>query len=200
MARLVRQLQGQAAAAAAEPNTPLEKPSAAEASGTQEPWAGSPKKLVRTCVASMVGSRKFGPLVAAAAQRRGFYQAKRRAFLGDGQSYNWTIQRGYFPDFVPITDFLHVLCYLYLAAWAVGSDDNQRWSLYLEWLRACWQGRVVAVIAARWVSGKSNWVRCVKEVRPRKTPSVSKCVKAWCTWRTTSHAWIIRVIARQVCR
>jgi hypothetical protein len=96
----------------------------------------------------MVKSRAFGPLLAAAAQKRGFYQAKQRAFLGDGQAYNWTIQRGYFADFVPIADLLHVLCYLYLAAWAVGSDDSQRWSLYLEWLRACWQGRVSAVMAA----------------------------------------------------
>lgn len=148
VARLVRQLQGQATEASAEPNTPLEKPSAAETATKQEPWEGSPEKLVRTCEASMVNSRAFGPMLAAAAGKRGFYQAKLRAFVGDGQAYNWTIQRGYFPDFIPVTDFLHVLCYLYLAAWAVGSDDGQRWSLYLEWLRACWQGRVVEVIAA----------------------------------------------------
>src|SRR5262249_37085303 len=64
------------------------------------------------------------------------------AFLGDGQAYNWSIQRGYFPDFEPVVDLLHVLCYLYLAAWAAGGDEARRWALYLAWLRACWQGRV----------------------------------------------------------
>lgn len=61
-------------------------------------------------------------------------------------AYNWTIQKAYFPDFEAIVDFLHVLCYLYLAAWATGGAQARRWSLYLAWLRACWQGRVSAVI------------------------------------------------------
>src|SRR5262249_35588590 len=58
----------------------------------------------------------------------------------------WGIQRGYFPDFVAVNDFMHVLCYLYLAAWGVGADEAQRWSLYVGWMRACWQGRVREVI------------------------------------------------------
>ena len=58
-----------------------------------------PKRLVRTCVSSMVSSDEFGPLVAGEAQRRGFYQAARRAFLGDGQAWNWTLQATHFPDF-----------------------------------------------------------------------------------------------------
>jgi hypothetical protein len=108
----------------------------------------APPGRVRTCLASLRDSRSFGPLLAAAAQRRGFYQAQRRAFLGDGQAYNWAIHKGYFVDFEPIVDFLHVLCYVYLAAWAVGGSDEQRWSLYLGWLRACWRGRVDEVIEA----------------------------------------------------
>ena len=103
---------------------------------------------VRSCLASMRASRLFAPLLAAAAQRRGFYQASRRAFVGDGQAYNWAIQQGYFRDFEPIVDFLHVLCYVYLGAWAVGDGEGQRWSLYLDWLRACWQGRAGEVIEA----------------------------------------------------
>ena len=50
--------------------------------------------------------------------------APRRAFLGAGQAYKGTIHKGYFPDFEPIVDFLHVLCYVYLAAWAVGSGGG----------------------------------------------------------------------------
>ena len=107
----------------------------------------TPARL-RTCLASLYDSRSFAPLLAAAAQHRGFYQAQRRAFVADGQAYNWTIHHGYFRDFEAIVDFLHVLCYVYLAAWAVGDREEQRWSLYLDWLRACWQGRVDAVIEA----------------------------------------------------
>lgn len=111
-------------------------------SGQAEP----PRKRMRTCVASMGDSRSFGPMVAAEAQRRGFYHAQRRAYLADGAAYNWTIHRGYFGDFEPIVDFLHVLCYVYSAAWAVGTDEQKRWSGYTGWMRACWQGRVRGVI------------------------------------------------------
>lgn len=106
----------------------------------------TPRRLVRTCVASMGDCHAFAPMVAAEAQERGFYQAKKRAFLGDGAGYNWGIQRGYFGDFEAITDLLHVLCYIYLAAWGVGIDEAQRWEVYVRWLRACWQGRVSEVI------------------------------------------------------
>ena len=80
-------------------------------------------------------------MVAAEAQRRAFYEAPRAAFVADGLKYNWTIWRGYFRDFEPITDFLHVVCYVYLAAYAVGGEEAGRWARYLRWLRACWQGQ-----------------------------------------------------------
>jgi hypothetical protein len=145
--RLVRQMQGLAGDKPAEEAEPEEEASsqAAEIKPPERP--PSPQRKVRTCVASMVDSHAFGPLVAAEAQERDFYRAGRRAFLGDGAAYNWWIQRAYFANFEPITDFLHVLCYIYLAAWGVGSDEASRWSIYLGWLRACWQGRVAEVIA-----------------------------------------------------
>src|SRR5437870_9324515 len=93
----------------------------------------------------MANSATFGRLVAAEAQERDFYRAARRAFVADGAAYNWTLQRTYFADFEPIVDFLHVLCYVYLAAWAVGADEAARWSIYVGWLRACWGGRVKEV-------------------------------------------------------
>ena len=120
----------------------------AEPGGASEPWRGAPRRLVRTCVATLRDSRAFGPMLAAEAQRRNFYAAPRRAFLGDGQQYNWAVQRGYFRDFEPITDFIHVLCYVYLAGWAVGRDEAERWAQYEGWLRDCWQGRVGDVIEA----------------------------------------------------
>jgi hypothetical protein len=144
--RLVQQMKGRSgepAPAGAAPDAP---PEPIPAGAAERPEG--PHKRVRTCVASMADSHAFGPLVAAAAQERNFYRAHRRAFLADGAAYNWWIQRAYFPDFEPITDFLHVLCYLYLAAWGVGAGDAARWALYADWLRACWQGRVAAVLAA----------------------------------------------------
>jgi hypothetical protein len=143
--RLVQQLQGQSANPTEDKAEQEDTPPPAT---PPQPRPPAPQRRLRTCVASMVDSHAFGPMVAAEAQERGFYQATRRAFLADGAAYNWWIQRAYFPHFEPIVDFLHVLCYLYLAAWGVGADDAQRWALYLEWLRACWQGRVRDVIAA----------------------------------------------------
>src|SRR5262249_23625814 len=109
-----------------------------------EPWA--PRRLVRTCVASLAESRAFGPMLAGEAQARDFYAAPRRAFLADGLAYNWAIHRGYFPDFVPIVDFLHVSCYLSTAAHSTTPEEARRWPQYLAWLQACWQGGVWEVI------------------------------------------------------
>jgi hypothetical protein len=112
---------------------------------SEERW--SPVRLVRTCVASLGSSSSFGPLVAAEAQERHFYEAKRRAFVADGAAYNWSIHESYFRDFEPIVDLLHVLCYLYSSACAVSADESGRWEQYRLWLRACWQGRTGEVLA-----------------------------------------------------
>jgi hypothetical protein len=144
--RLVQQMQGLSGDRPQEEAEQEDTPMAEQPQATSEERVPTPRKQVQTCVASMADSHSFGPLVAAEAQERDFYRAKRRAFLGDGAAYNWAIQRGYFADFEAITDFLHVLCYLYLAAWAVGGDEALRWSIYVGWLRACWQGRVKEVI------------------------------------------------------
>jgi len=159
VARLVQRLHGGPPGLVSAPAEPTPEPdepaepaggraAAAGGAGVPEPWRGAPKPLVRTCVATLQNSRAFGPMLAAEAQLRNCYAAVKRAFLGDGQQYNWAIQRGYFPDFTGINDFIHVICYLYLGAWATGQDEAQRWRRYEGWLRACWQGRVTEVIAA----------------------------------------------------
>jgi hypothetical protein len=144
VARLVRQIKAQSAPPAAEPVVPPPEPAAEAAPADRRP---RPERLVRTCVASMYASAAFGPLVAAEAQARAFFDAPRQALVGDGQAYNWSIQRAYFPHFEPIADFLHVLCYLYPAAWAVHPDEASRWQQYVTWMTACWQGRAAAVVA-----------------------------------------------------
>lgn len=104
-----------------------------------------PQRLVRTCLSSMACSDDFGPLVAGEAQIRGFYEAERRAFLGDGQAWNWTLQERHFPNFVGITDFIHPLGYLYDAAQVLAPTDV--WPVYLRASEACWQGRVDEFLA-----------------------------------------------------
>jgi hypothetical protein len=144
--RLVTQMKGQAGDAntqeiSDEPTDPGTKRAEAEAT---ERW--SPVRLVRTCVASLEASSSFGPMMAAEAHQRHFYEAPRRAFVADGMAYNWSIHEGYFRDFEPIVDFLHVLCYVYASARAVSVDESSAWSQYRVWLRMCWQGRAGAVL------------------------------------------------------
>jgi hypothetical protein len=145
--RLVQQMKGQAGEAVL-PEIVDESPNPAgelvEVETTQR-W--SPERLVPTCVASLETSSSFGPMMAAEAQERHFYEASRRAFVADGAAYNWAIWQGYFRDFEPIVDFLHVLCYVYSSAQAVRADESSGWSQYLAWMRACWQGRVVDVLS-----------------------------------------------------
>jgi hypothetical protein len=106
-----------------------------------------PQRIFRTCVATFKDVYEFGPLVAAEAQRRGFYDAARRVFLGDGDHKNWTVHRLHFPGFTPITDFVHPVTYLYDAAGAVTNSWAAQWEQYGDWMTACWQGRVATVIA-----------------------------------------------------
>jgi hypothetical protein len=145
--RLVQQMAGQAGEAADDTAEPPENQAEQPADGhgpEPAPWA--PRKRLRTCVASLAGSEAFGRVVAAEAKERDFYRAARKAFVADGAAYNWKLQQRRFADFVPIADFLHVLCYVYRAAWALAAEEVKRWDQYAQWLRACWQGRVAEVI------------------------------------------------------
>jgi len=116
-----------------------------------------PKTIFRTCLSSLATSDEFGPMMAAAADARGFFQADRRAFVGDGQAYNWTIHQRWFSDFVAIADFVHVVEYVYEAAKAIHHDKAAHWQQYVEWASACWQGCVASVIAQleKWQSEQS---------------------------------------------
>ena len=101
-----------------------------------------PQLLVRTYMASICGSEPFGPMVAAEAERRNLSKAPRRAFVADGGAWIWKLRRKWFPTFVGIVDFLHVLSHLSAAA----MDAQERWLLLLRWSEACWKGQVAEVI------------------------------------------------------
>jgi hypothetical protein len=106
-----------------------------------------PQRLMRTCLSSLDNSGAFGEMMAAEAHRKGFYQASRAAFVGDGMKCNWTIWKKHFGKFTPIVDFIHVLSYLYRAAVAIGETEDFGWGLCLDWATSCWQGRVDEVLS-----------------------------------------------------
>ena len=44
--------------------------------------------------------------------------------MADGQHYHWVLQQRHFADFEAIADFIHVLSYVYVAAYAVAGVDG----------------------------------------------------------------------------
>lgn len=106
-----------------------------------------PQVATRRLIASRQRWPSFAPQLAAAAWGLGWQQATRKAFVGDGSSNNWTLQRRFFGSFVPILDFIHALSYVFAAAMA-GRPFAVGWACYQEWITWVWQGKVAAVIAA----------------------------------------------------
>lgn len=119
-----------------EPSSDTEKPDLS--------WR--PESLFRTCISSLCDSDRFGKLMAAEADKRGFYSAERSSFLGDGLAYNWTIQQRHFPNFVPILDFIHPIERLHETSRSLTSDGEQAWQCCLKWMQLCWSGDTEEVI------------------------------------------------------
>lgn len=113
-----------------------------EFSGSKPDDKHRPKVLVRTVLSSMADAATFGQQMKQEARQRRFDEAPRRAFVGDGLPWNWTIHREHFSDYVPILDFIHVTSYLYAAAMCMA----QSWAVYLRLATACRQGKADAVI------------------------------------------------------
>jgi hypothetical protein len=104
-----------------------------------------PEVESRRLVASRRVWESFGPMVATRAWQWGFFQALRRAFIGDGASNNWTLWRNHFSSFTPILDFIHALSYVFAAAMA-GRGFSEGWACYVRWIEWVWQGRVDKVL------------------------------------------------------
>ena len=105
-----------------------------------------PESQFRTCISSLCNSDRFGQLMAAEAEQRGFYSADRCAFLGDGLPYNWTIHEQYFSTFVPILDFIHPIERLHETSRSLYSDGDEAWQACLKWMDLCWKGDTAEVI------------------------------------------------------
>lgn len=128
-----------AAAAAREEATP--EPAGPAATYT------APKLQQRSVSATLQDVYEFGPMLAQAAWTRGFFAAKRRAFVADGSSANWGVWERHFSNFTPIVDFIHALSYVFQAAMA-GRSFALGWAAYTEWIQALWAGQVEQVLAA----------------------------------------------------
>lgn len=124
-------------------------PPARERSAPKASRPELPQPVWREVVASLACSDRFGEQLACRAWQLGFSAARRKAFLGDGQSWNWTIWSDWFKHlgFVAIVDFIHAMTYVFAAAMA-GRPFDEGWPIYATWIRAVWQGRVSDVIAA----------------------------------------------------
>lgn len=113
----------------------------------KQPWPKhKPKCVLRTILASMKNSKDFGAQMAREAQRRRFSEAARKAFVGDGLTCNWSIQKTHFRDYVPILDFVHAVSYLYDAALICFGKCDAAWSAYTGWMKSTWQGNIVEVL------------------------------------------------------
>lgn len=107
----------------------------------------SPRRKVRTVVATTGNCDQFGPMVAAEAMRRGFFGAKKKAALGDGSLWIWGIVAFHLVGFTPILDFLHLLAHLYAAAQAAHkAEAGKAWSLYVRLLKLAWAGNVATLL------------------------------------------------------
>lgn len=106
-----------------------------------------PKIISRDVIATLRSSRDFGPMLATRVWELGMFASPRKAYVGDGGSWIWTIWERYFKPFgfVAILDFIHGLTYVYAAAMA-GRTAAEGWPVYVRWITWVWQGEVSRVI------------------------------------------------------
>ena len=114
---------------------------------TKSEKVAKPEPLVRTAVATQQKIEEFGWMVAAEAQKRGFYEAPRKAFVGDGGNWIEPFGELHFPGWTQVLDFMHGMTHLYGgAAAAYGKDTKEAWELYKRLVVKMWGGEVGSVI------------------------------------------------------
>lgn len=115
----------------------------------REPPVLSPTVTTREVVATTRDARAFAAVLSARAWESGLFQSRRKAFVGDGSSWIWTIWSTHFKawEFVPILDVIHVVTHVYAAAMA-GRTQTDGWPVYEQWITWIWNSQVERVIAA----------------------------------------------------
>jgi len=122
------------------------EPQEAEQNDRSDLKSWRPERLFRTCLSSLCDSDSFGRMMEAEADSRGFSRAGKKAFVGDGLQYNWTIQQRHFSKFTPILDFPHAIEHIYETARALHGDADVAWECYVRWITCCWQGQTAKVV------------------------------------------------------
>lgn len=146
MERLTREIGKKSADVRADPDEPTVEPDpASEAPPVDHPEP--PEVISRDIVATSRNSDAFGPMLAARAWELGMFGSPRKAYVGDGSSWIWTMWMKYFKPFgfVGILDFIHALTYVYAAAMA-DRTETVGWPIYVRWITWVWQGQVGRVI------------------------------------------------------
>jgi hypothetical protein len=135
-----------------------------EESPPQKAKPGRPKRLVRTCVATLEGADACGRILAAEAADRGLHEAARKGFISDGQSALRHVWERYFKrlGYIPILDFIHLMSYVYALAMAVSRTSDEGWQRYTAWITLLWSGSASVVL--------EQWRRLAVELAiPEKT-------------------------------
>lgn len=145
ISQLVREIKGFSAADPPAESAVTEP--AEEAEGPAEQRPGRPQVRAKSVVATRRGVEEFGRLLAAEAWQRRLFLAPLKAFVADGAEANWGVWRRHFSDYVPITDFIHALTYVYAAALS-GQAAEEGWQAYRQWAQWLWGGQVQQLIAA----------------------------------------------------
>ena len=107
----------------------------------------SPPVLSREVIATQHNSHVMGLLLVARAWSLGLFQSTRKAFVGDGSGWIWSLWETHFKaaEFTPVLDLIHAVTYLYASATA-GRPAPEGWSVYQRWLKWVWEGNVAQVI------------------------------------------------------
>ena len=107
-----------------------------------------PEVLSKDVIATRRNSKEFGKMLAARAWSLGMFASSRKAYVGDGSSWLWTIWEQHFKPFgfTAILDIIHALTYVFAAATA-GRSRDQGWDIYVRWIRWIWEGEVTQVIS-----------------------------------------------------
>lgn len=105
-----------------------------------------PNRMLRNAVSSLSCSQDFGFMMRREADRHRFDEAEKRAFVGDGLNWNWSVWKTHFPSYTPILDFIHAIQYVFKVALAMHDGDTDGWSAYVKFITWCWEGKVALVI------------------------------------------------------
>lgn len=107
----------------------------------------SPPVASREIVATQQDCHVLGLLIAVRAWMLGMFQSQRKAFVGDGSGWIWSLFEKYFKaaEFVPILDLIHASTYVYASATA-GRSKQEGSVVYRRWITWVWGGEVSRVI------------------------------------------------------